>query len=99
MAGTRGLAVRRALWSSAVGALGSLAYYATYALIAWRAASGAISIGDLTFLAGSLLRLNGLLEGLLIGLTQLAARAHFLDDFYSFMDREPAQRAADRALR
>lgn len=88
-AATRALAVRRALWSSLLGAVGSVAYYAAYAVIAWKAASGTITIGDLTFLAGSLLRLNGLLEGLVLGLTQLASQAQFLDDFYAFMDRRP----------
>ncbi|MEN5082176.1 ABC transporter ATP-binding protein [Bosea sp. TWI1241] len=89
IAGTRALALRRALWSSLAGTLGSLAYYAAYGLIAWRAASGAIGIGDLTFLAGALLRLNGLLEGQVLGLTQLASQAQFLDDFFGFIDRKP----------
>ncbi len=82
----RDLAARRALWGSLFGAIASLAYYAAYAVVAWRTLTGALSIGDLTFLAGSLLRLNGLFERLILGLTQIASQAQYLDDFFSFMD-------------
>jgi len=84
--GNRDLAARRALWGSLFGAVASLAYYAAYAVVAWRTLSGAFSIGDLTFLAGSLLRLSGLFERLILGLTQIASQAQYLDDFFSFMD-------------
>lgn len=84
------IATRRALWSSLSGAVGSLAYYGAYAVIAWRALTGAISIGDLTFLAGSLMRLNALFEGLALGLTQIASQTQYLNDFYAFMDMRSA---------
>lgn len=90
MAANRALATRRALWSSLAGAAGSLAYYAVYGVVAWRALSGAISIGDLTFLAGSLMRLNALFEGLVVGLTQLTGQTQYLGDLYSFMDMSSA---------
>jgi ATP-binding cassette subfamily B protein len=90
MAANRALATRRALWSSLAGAAGSLAYYAVYAVVAWRALSGAISIGDLTFLAGSLMRLNALVEGLVVGLTQLTGQTQYVGDLYSFMDMSSA---------
>ena len=71
-ADNRGLAIRRAAWGAIFAGVGSLAYYLAYFLIVWRAASGRFSLGDLTFLAGSFLRLRGLLEGLLLGFSQLA---------------------------
>lgn len=82
----RKLATGRALWSGLFGAVASLAYYAAYAVVAWRTVRGEFSIGELTFLSGSLLRLNGLFERLIVGLTNLASQAQFLDDFFSFMD-------------
>ena len=82
----RKLAAGRAIWGSLFGAIASLAYYAAYAVVAWRTVLGGFSIGELTFLSGSLLRLNGLFERLILGLTQLASQAQFLDDFFSFMD-------------
>ena len=59
----RALAVRRAAWGGVFTAVGTIGYYAAYAYIAWRTLQGAFSIGDLTFLSGSFLRLRTLLEG------------------------------------
>ena len=95
-ADSRRLAGRRSLWGGGFAALGALAYYAGYAVILWRALAGAITIGDLGFLAGSLLRLRSLLEGLLLGLSQLAAQAAYLDDLFSFLDTRPAIRSPER---
>ena len=66
-------------------------------MILWRTLDGAITIGDLGFLAGSLLRLRSLLEGLLLGFSQLASQAVYLDDLFSFFDIVPAIRSPDRA--
>jgi len=88
-AANRSLAKRRALWGSAFAALGTVGYYAAYALIAWRTVRGDFSIGDLTFLSGSFRRLRNLLENLLIGFSQLAGQALYLDDLYSFFEVQP----------
>jgi len=90
LSANRRIATRRAAWSSFSGALGSLAYYAAYALIAWRALNGDISIGDLTFLAGSLTRFNGLFEGLIVGLGQIVSQLQYLGDLYGFLDMRSA---------
>lgn len=89
LAANRRLAKRRAFWGTLLAALGTLGYYVAYAYIAWRTVHGDFSIGDLTFLAGSFRRLRQLLEGLLVGLSQVAGQAMFLDDLYSFFDIEP----------
>ena len=85
----RSLARRRALWGTLLAALGTLGYYVAYAYIAWRTVKGDFSIGDLTFLAGSFRRLRQLLEGLLVGFSQVAGQALYLDDLYSFFEIEP----------
>jgi ATP-binding cassette subfamily B protein len=85
----RALARRRALWGTLLAALGTLGYYVAYAYIAWRTVRGAFSTGDLTFLAGSFRRLRQLLEGLLVGFSQVAGQALYLDDLYSFFEIEP----------
>ncbi len=85
----RSLALRRAGWGGALTALGTLGYYVAYALIVFRTLTGQFSIGDLTFLAGSFRRLRTLLEGLLIGFTQTASQALYLDDLFSFFDVQP----------
>lgn len=85
----RSLARRRALWGTLLAALGTLGYYVAYAYIAWRTVKGDFSIGDLTFLAGSFRRLRQLLEGLLVGFSQVAGQALYLDDLFSFFEIEP----------
>ncbi|MCC7051887.1 MAG: ABC transporter ATP-binding protein [Gemmatimonadaceae bacterium] len=89
----RRLAIRRAAWGGGLTALGTLGYYAAYAMIVFRTLTGQFSIGDLTFLAGSFRRLRNLLEGLLIGFTQTASQALYLDDLFSFFEVQPEIRS------
>jgi ATP-binding cassette subfamily B protein len=86
---SRALARRRALWGTLLAALGTLGYYAAYGYITWRTVRGDFTIGDLTFLAGSFRRLRQLLEGLLVGFSQVAGQALYLDDLFSFFEIEP----------
>jgi ATP-binding cassette subfamily B protein len=85
----RRLALRRAGWGGLFTATGTAGYYAAYAYIVWRTLAGEFSIGDLTFLAGSFLRLRGLLESLLTGLSSTAAQALYFNDLFSFFDVKP----------
>ncbi len=85
----RTLARRRALWGTLLAALGTLGYYVAYAYIAWRTVHGDFTIGDLTFLASSFRRLRQLLEGLLVGFSQVAGQALYLDDLFSFFAIRP----------
>ena len=85
----RALARRRAFWGTLLAALGTLGYYIAYAYIAWRTVSGDFTIGDLTFLASSFRRLRQLLEGLLVGFSQVAGQALYLEDLVSFFAIEP----------
>lgn len=94
----RALARRRALWGALLAAFGTLGYYVAYAYIVWRTLRGDFSIGDLTFLAGSFLRLRQLLEGLLIGFSQVAGQALYLDDLFSFFAIEPEIRSRPGAV-
>jgi ATP-binding cassette subfamily B protein len=88
-AANRSIALRRASWGSLFTAIGTIAYYVAYAYIVWRTLHGEFSIGDLTFLAGSFRRLRTLLENLLIGFSQVAGQALYLDDLFSFFEIEP----------
>ncbi|AXK72796.1 ABC transporter ATP-binding protein [Lysobacter sp. TY2-98] len=88
-AANRALAAKRAFWGTVLAALGTLGYYVAYAYIVWRTVKGDFTIGDLTFLAGSFRRLRQLLEGLLIGFSQVAGQALYLDDLFSFFEIAP----------
>lgn len=94
----RALARRRAFWGTLLAALGTLGYYVAYAYIAWRTVRGDFSIGDLTFLAGSFRRLRQLLEGLLVGFSQVASQALYLDDLFSFFAIEPEIRSPENPI-
>lgn len=94
----RALARRRAFWGTLLAALGTLGYYVAYAYIAWRTVRGDFTIGDLTFLAGSFRRLRQLLEGLLVGFSQVASQALYLDDLFSFYAIEPEIRSPENPM-
>jgi ATP-binding cassette subfamily B protein len=85
----RRIAQRRAQVGSVLSAIGTIAYYVAYAYIVWRTLHHELTIGDLTFLAGSFRRLSSLLEGLLTGFSQVAGQALYLDDLFSFFEIEP----------
>jgi ATP-binding cassette subfamily B protein len=85
----RKIATRRALWLGVLSAIATSAYYGAYAYIAWRTLHGQFSIGDLTFLAGSFLRLRTLIESFLTGLSSVAGQALYLDDLFSFFEIKP----------
>jgi ATP-binding cassette subfamily B protein len=88
-AANRRLATRRAGWGGLLTAIGTVGYYVAYAFIAWRTLRGDFTIGDLTFLSGSFRRLRNLLEGLLIGFSEVAGQALYLDDLFSFFEIRP----------
>ncbi|MGP0057698.1 MAG: ABC transporter ATP-binding protein [Beijerinckiaceae bacterium] len=88
-ADNRRLATRRAIWGGLFAAFGTFAYYIAYGAIIWRTMAGAFSLGDMTFLIGSFLRLKSLLDGLLLGFSQVAGQALYLDDLFSFFEIKP----------
>ena len=88
-AANRRLAVRRAWWGGLFTAIGTVGYYLAYGYIAWRTLAGDFSVGDLTFLAGSFLRLRTLLEGLLSSFSATASQAMYLNDLFSFFEVTP----------
>jgi ATP-binding cassette, subfamily B, bacterial len=88
-AANRRLAIRRAAWGGLLTSIGTMGYYVAYAYIAWRTLAGEFSIGDLTFLAGSFLRLRSLLEGLLTSFSSTAGQALYLNDLFSFFEMRP----------
>ena len=85
----RSLSTQRAIWGALFSSISSLTYYGAYAFIVWRTITGDFSIGDLAFLSGSFLRLNGLFQKILLGFTAIAGQSMYLDDLFSFFEIEP----------
>ena len=89
-AANRRIAEHRAFWGGVFTTIGTIGYYSAYVWIILGALAGSLSIGDLTFLSGSFLRLRGLLEGLLTTFSSTAAQAQYLDDLFSFFETRPS---------
>jgi ATP-binding cassette subfamily B protein len=85
----RRIAIQRASWGGLFAAIATITYYGAYGFIVWRTITGVFSIGDLAFLSGSFLRLNGLFQRILLGFTQIAGQSLYLDDLFSFFEIEP----------
>ncbi|WP_400192052.1 ABC transporter ATP-binding protein [Hymenobacter sp. B81] len=85
----KSLVIRRAGWGTVFAAIGTLGYYAAYVYLIMQAARGQMTIGHLTFLAGSFARLRGLLEGVLSRFSALADGALYLQDFFDFFALRP----------
>jgi ATP-binding cassette subfamily B protein len=83
------LAVRRNGWGTLFALLGSLGYYSAYVIIILRAIHGRLSIGDLTFLAGSFRQLRSMLEGILSRFTSVSQGAIYLKDLFEFFEIRP----------
>ncbi|KAA9332227.1 ABC transporter ATP-binding protein [Hymenobacter busanensis] len=83
------LVIRRAGWGSFFAAVGAAGYYAAYVYIIRQAVLGQVSIGQLTFLAGSFARMRGLLEGILSRFSSVADGALYLQDFFDFFALRP----------
>ncbi len=83
------ISVKRSAWGTLFSILGSLGYYGAYVFIISRTITGKLSIGDLTFLAGSFRQLRSLLEGILSRFTTVSQGAIYLKDFFDFFDIKP----------
>jgi ATP-binding cassette, subfamily B, bacterial len=80
------IVIKRSAWGTLFAVLGSLGYYGAYVFIISRTITGKLSIGDLTFLAGSFRQLRTLLEGILSRFTAVSQGAIYLKDFFDFFN-------------
>ncbi len=85
----RNLSVRRMIWSLMFSVLGSLGYYVAYIYIVWQTSQGKLSVGDLTFLAGSFNRMQDLLQGILSRFSSIVQNAVYLQDLFDFLAMRP----------
>jgi ATP-binding cassette subfamily B protein len=86
----RRLSIRKAFVASALAVLGTLGYYAAYAVILVRAVQGAISVGTLTFLAASFAQSRDLIQRLLLGASDIVEQSLYLRDLFGFFEVRPS---------
>lgn len=80
------LAIKRSALGFVFNVLGSLSYYGAYVFIIYRVLSGAITLGELTFLSGSFNRLMRNLQDFFSKFTRISENALYLKDYFDFID-------------
>jgi len=80
------LAIKRSALGFLFNVLGSLSYYGAYVFIIYRVLSGAITLGELTFLSGSFNRLMRNLQDFFSKFTRISESALYLKDYFDFID-------------
>jgi ATP-binding cassette subfamily B protein len=83
------LAIRRNLVSTALVTVGTLGYYAAYAVIIYLTVLGRYTIGSLTFLAGSFRQSRDLIQRILLSLSSIYEQSLYLGDLFTFFDVQP----------
>jgi ATP-binding cassette subfamily B protein len=92
----KALSIRRNVVSTLLAFVGTLGYYAAYAVIIYltvighRSSAGLFTIGVLTFLAGSFRQSRDLIQRVLLSLSQVFEQSLYLDDLFSFLEIEPS---------
>ena len=85
----KALSVRRAVVGTGLSLIGTLGYYGAYAIILIQAVRGEITVGSLTFLAGSFARSRDLIQRLLMGASGIHEQALYLRDLFLFFEMKP----------
>ncbi|MDW3649744.1 MAG: ABC transporter ATP-binding protein [Bacteroidia bacterium] len=85
----RSLAIQRASYGFLFNSIGNLGYYGAYVIIILQAVAGTITIGSLTFLAGSFKGLRSQLQGILTRFSSIAQTALYLQDLFDFLNMKP----------
>lgn len=86
----RQLTIRRHLWGLLLGAASTLVLYAVYAGVAWRAMSGALSLGEMTMTLLVFRQAQAALGELLSGVGGLYEDGLYLSTLYELLD-EPVR--------
>ncbi|MGA9121326.1 MAG: ABC transporter ATP-binding protein [Bacteroidota bacterium] len=83
------LSIRKGIVSTALSLISTAGYYAAYVVILVRAVNNVISLGSLTFLAGAFSRSRDLIQGLLLGASDIYEQALYLKDLFDFLAMKP----------
>jgi ATP-binding cassette, subfamily B, bacterial len=84
------LSIRRSLVGSGLSLVSTLGYYAAYVQILIAALDGSITIGAMTFLSGSFMRMRDLVQRLLTAASGVYQQALYLKDLFDFFDLKPS---------
>ena len=94
----RKIVVKRALWGSALSSIGTISYYGAYIFIISQTVSGLITIGTLTFLAGSFERMRNMLQSIMTRFSKIAEGSLYLQDMFDFFAIKPTIVSGEKNL-
>lgn len=83
------LSVKRAAWGTVFATIASVGYYGAYLVIIIQALRGALTLGEVTFLAGSFRALRDSFQTVLSRFASIAEAAVYLRDLFDFFDLRP----------
>jgi ATP-binding cassette, subfamily B, bacterial len=92
------LARRRLVAGSFLSMIGTAGYYSAYVFVIWRTITGVLSIGELTFLAGSIQQASANIQQIFSTVSSIADQALFLTDLIAFFEMRPAIASKPNAL-
>jgi ATP-binding cassette, subfamily B, bacterial len=84
----RKLAQRKALWGTLLGLVSVGAFYACYAWVAGTAATGSISLGDMTLYLAVFRQGQGAFAAILTAIGSIYEDALFMSNLFSYLDTE-----------
>ena len=92
------LARRRLIAGSLLSMIGTVGYYSAYVYVIWRTVTGALTIGELTFLTGAIVQASSNIQQIFSTLSSIADQALFLTDLLAFFEMQPTIRSKPHAL-
>jgi ATP-binding cassette subfamily B protein len=92
------LAIHRAIHGAFINLVPTGGYYAAYAFILLRALAGALTVGDLTLIAGAFSRARNIMESLVSGLAGVSEQALFIKDLFDYFETKPSIASPPNAL-
>jgi ATP-binding cassette, subfamily B, bacterial len=93
-----GLARRKLIFGALLTTLGTLGYYGGYAYVIYETVIGALTIGQLTFLAGAIAGASAGIQAMFTTFSGVADQALFMTDLVDFFSVEPTIRSKPGAL-
>jgi ATP-binding cassette subfamily B protein len=89
---------RKLLAGAALSMIGTAGYYSAYVFVIWRTASGALSIGSMTFLTLAIQQASSNIEQIFSTIAGIGDQALFLTDLLAFFEMKPTIRSKPNAL-
>lgn len=85
----KNIAIKRAIWGTVLNILGTVSYYSAYVFIIIQTITSVISLGTMTFLAGSFERMRSMLQAVMLRFSRIAESALYLKDYFDFLALKP----------